>query len=596
MGMFLGYIKELYALSPIKFLVNGLLMVMLGVLESVGILMVIPLLIVAGVIPGVEAASGLIAWIDNFLRALGVILTLPLVLLLYVGIIVGQSWLQRYQTLLNTGIQQSYVVHLSTRLFRAVAYADWQYLVSKAKSDISNVLITELLRVHSGIQVFLQMISAATITLLQVVVAFLVAPGLTSLVLASAIVLLVALRGFVKKARRIGEELSDLNQGLYFTLTEHLNGIKEIKSYGIEEAQVANYNRVRVMMKNNIINFARIQTGLTMLNKVGSAVLISVFLFFAIAIFKLNPQEFIVITVIAARIWPRVLSLQSSLQHINSVLPAFHVVKNLENQCLAAQENFAEDGAATKLQLRRGVEFRHVSFGYAEERAGFVVEEASFELPVGTTTAFVGSSGAGKSTMVDLLMGLLKPVKGEILVDGEPLDDNLRSWRRSIGYVPQEPFLLNATIRDNLLWACPEATEEQMWEALRLASVEAFVQSLPDGLGTVVGDRGVRLSGGERQRVVLARALLRKPSVLILDEATSSLDSENEKRIQQAIESLQGKLTIVVIAHRISTIRNADNIIVLEQGRIIEIGNYQSLMNNKYSRFYALANLSETAP
>lgn len=155
---------------------------------------------------------------------------------------------------------------------------------------------------------------------------------------------------------------------------------------------------------------------------------------------------------------------------------------------------------------------------------------------------------------------------------------------------------MNATIRENLLWACPDATEEGMWEALRLASIESFVKSLPDGLDTVVGDRGVRLSGGERQRVALARALLRKPSVLILDEATSSLDTENEKRIQQAIESLQGKLTMVVIAHRISTIRNAESILVLEQGRIVERGNYQSLMRKKDSRFYALACLSETAP
>ena len=155
---------------------------------------------------------------------------------------------------------------------------------------------------------------------------------------------------------------------------------------------------------------------------------------------------------------------------------------------------------------------------------------------------------------------------------------------------------MNASIRDNLLWACPDATEEGMWEAMRLASVNSFVKSLPDGLDTVVGDRGVRLSGGERQRIVLARALLRRPSVLILDEATSSLDSENEKRIQQAIESLRGKLTIVIIAHRISTIKNADQILVLEQGRILEEGNYRSLMRNKDSRFHALAYLSETAP
>lgn len=235
------------------------------------------------------------------------------------------------------------------------------------------------------------------------------------------------------------------------------------------------------------------------------------------------------------------------------------------------------------------MEFRDVSFYYDSTRANYAVEEANFFLPAGTTTAFVGVSGSGKSTLVDLLMGLITPKRGYILIDGEPLLENLRPWRNSIGYVPQDAFLFNASIRENLLWACPDASEEGMWEALRLAAVYSFVISLPDGLDTVVGDRGVRLSGGERQRIVLARALLRKPSVLILDEATSSLDSENEKRIQQAIESLQGKLTIVIIAHRISTIRNADRILVLEQGRVVEQGNYQSLMKNRDSRFYDLA-------
>jgi ATP-binding cassette subfamily C protein len=271
------------------------------------------------------------------------------------------------------------------------------------------------------------------------------------------------------------------------------------------------------------------------------------------------------------------------------VLPAFQKVKEMEEECNAARENLPETEAG-RIELKRGVEFRNVSFHYDSDRAGYAVKDVDFVLPAGTTTAFVGVSGAGKSTLVDLLIGLLTPQKGAVLIDGAPLSENLRSWRNSIGYVPQDALLFNASIRKNLLWICPEASEEEMWEALRLAAVDSFVGSLPGGLDTVVGDRGVRLSGGERQRIVLARALLRKPSVLILDEATSSLDSENEKRIQQAVENLQGQMTIVVIAHRISTIRNADRIIVLEQGQIAETGDYVSLIK-KGGRFQTLASL-----
>ena len=594
MGMLVVYIRELYHLSRMKFLVNVLLMVVLGMLEGIGVLMIIPLLIVAGIIPGIQVTSGLTSWLSHFFQNIGMNLSLPLVLLLYTGIIFGQSWLQRYQSMLNFDIQQSFGVFISVRLFRAVAYAEWQLLISRTKSDITHVIISELMRVYNGVNYFLQMIATSIITLMQIVIAIMIAPGLTGLVLASALVLFVSLQGFVRKSRKLGQDLSNLNRDLLFDLTEHLNGIKEIKSYGVESAQVHNFVLTRNMMKNNLIGFNRIQTRISMLYKVGAAVFISLFLFSAIEIFKLNAQEFIVISVISARLWPRLSSFQVGLQNINSVLPAFQAAKELENQCLAARENLPEDGAFSRMELKCGVEFRGVSFYYDSARANYAIEEANFVLPVGTTTAIVGVSGSGKSTLVDLLMGLLTPKKGNILVDGEPLSENLRPWRSSIGYVPQEAFLLNASIRENLLWACPDAAEEGMWEALRLASVESFVKSLPDGLDTVVGDRGVRLSGGERQRIVLARALLRKPSVLILDEATSSLDSENEKRIQQAIESLRGKLTIVVIAHRISTIRNADRILVLEQGQIVEEGNYQSLMKNKDSRFCALAYLSET--
>jgi len=565
------------------------LMVLLGMLEGIGILMIIPLLIVAGIIPGMQAGSGLTSLVNQFFQNIGVPLSLAVVLLLYTGLNFGQSWLQRCQSLLNFDIQQSFGVFLSVRLFRAVAYAEWQILISKTKSDITHVLISELLRVYSGVGYFLQMITTALITIIQIVIAFMIAPVLTCLVMAGAFILFMFLQTFVKESRRTGQDISNLNRNLLFDLTEHLNGIKEIKSYGIEAAQIHNFIKTRKMIKKNLTRFIKIQTRTDMLYKVGAAVFISIFLYCAIKIFNLNPQEFIIISVISARLWPKLSSFQTGLQNINMTLPAFRAAKELENQCLAARENLPEDETLKRINLKRGVEFRDVSFYYDSTRAKYAVERANFILPAGTTTAFVGVSGAGKSTLVDLLIGLLTPKKGEILVDGEPLLENLRLWRNSIGYVPQDALLFNASIRENLSWVCPYVSEKEMWESLRLAAVDSFVRNLPDGLDTVVGDRGIRLSGGERQRIVLARALLRKPSVLILDEATSSLDSENEKRIQQAIENLQGKMTIVVIAHRISTIRNADRILVMEQGRIVEQGNYQSLMKNRDSRFHALA-------
>jgi ATP-binding cassette subfamily C protein len=187
-------------------------------------------------------------------------------------------------------------------------------------------------------------------------------------------------------------------------------------------------------------------------------------------------------------------------------------------------------------------------------------------------------------------MGLLVPDTGRVLVDDVPVGaERVRSWRTSIGYVAQETFLFHDTVRANLLWARPEADDKEIWWTLRLAAAEGFVSGLPEGLETVLGDRGVRLSGGERQRIALARALLREPSLLILDEATSALDSENERRIQNAIDALRGQMTILIITHRLSTVHGADVIHVLEQGRLVETGDWETLTRKGDGRFNALA-------
>src|SRR5690625_1410551 len=201
-------------------------------------------------------------------------------------------------------------------------------------------------------------------------------------------------------------------------------------------------------------------------------------------------------------------------------------------------------------------------------------------------TAIVGKSGAGKSTLIDLLMGLNQPEKGAVLIDGKKLtSDKLQSLRQSISYVAQEPFLFNTSVRENLVLVEENASEEQIWEALEFSSAAEFVSKLPEGLDTVIGDRGIKLSGGERQRLVLARAILRKPSILVLDEATSALDTENESKIQQELARLNRKMTIIVIAHRLSTIRNADQVVVLDEGEVVQIGGFKQLSNEKKGVF-----------
>ncbi|WP_148137586.1 ABC transporter ATP-binding protein [Candidatus Formimonas warabiya] len=590
MRNFLFYIKDLYAYAKLKILLNLVLMVLLGLLEGIGILMLIPFLSIAGILSSTTAAGGADFWLKQFFSDLGTTISLPVVLLIYTGIIFVQSWLRRYQSNLNTRIQQGFYSFLSIRMFQALAYTKWSSLMARKKSDVTHLLTGELARVSGGTQYVLQMTATAVISTIQIGIAFLLSPGLTFLVLLGGMAFFCWMQRYVKEAKKTGASISQHTRNLFFDVTEHLNGIKEVKTCGMETRQIENFIKLRQAIENNFVRFNRIQSGTDMLYRVGAAVFISIFLYSGIEIFQIQAEELLLMVVIFARLWPRLSSLQVGLQQVAMMLPAFQAVLDFESQCLRDQEKYLEGPAYAPIELRSGIELKHVFFRYQQESSSYALRDISFSLPAGTTTALVGVSGSGKSTVADLITGLITPQQGEILIDGTPIANSaLHLWRRGIGYVPQDAFLFHASIRDNMGWAHPGASEEEIWKALKMAAIDEFAAHLPERLNTVVGDRGVRLSGGERQRMVLARALLRKPSVLILDEATSSLDGENEKRIYQAIESLHGRLTILVIAHRLSTIRKADQIIVLDQGRIVEKGNYANLMENKESRLRALA-------
>ena len=280
-------------------------------------------------------------------------------------------------------------------------------------------------------------------------------------------------------------------------------------------------------------------------------------------------------------------SLQQSYQKFVTDLPAFATIAEMQDRCVAVAE--PEPMCFRGIELRDSIRLEGVSFAYEERGEPIVISDLNLTIRAGETTAIVGPSGAGKSTVADLVMGLIVPDEGRVLVDETPLHvEQMQAWRSKIGYVPQDTFLFHDTVRANLLWAYPIASDEEMRQALRLAAAEEFVYRLPEGMETVLGDRGVRLSGGERQRLALARALLRKPSLLILDEATSNLDSENERDVQKAIQKLHGSMTILLITHRLFTVRSADLIYVLEQGRVVESGDKETLIARENGRFLAL--------
>jgi ATP-binding cassette subfamily C protein len=261
-----------------------------------------------------------------------------------------------------------------------------------------------------------------------------------------------------------------------------------------------------------------------------------------------------------------------------SVDPIYEDLKELEN----SGEELAKDRKKDiQLELSNSIEAKKIYYRYpgCEE---FALNGLSFSIPKGKAVAFVGASGAGKSTVVDMLLGLLEPEEGVIEVDGENVFNNLSAWQRTIGYIPQSIYLADETLRNNVAFGVPEKEidEEKVLHALELAQLSGLLATLPLGLDTILGENGTRLSAGQRQPVGIARALYHDPKVLVMDEATSALDNITEKDITKAIEALKGERTIIVIAHRLTTVMNCNKLYLMEEGKIIEEGTYSELIDS----------------
>jgi ATP-binding cassette subfamily C protein len=565
----------------------------LSATQGAQLLLLVPLMQLVGL----DVQQGSVGWlaelVSSVFATVGVRPTLITVLGAFLLFTAGLELIARWQTTFNFKLQQDFVASLRQRLYRAIVNTDWLTFSRRRSSDFTHALSTELDRVGDATMYLLRLITDAILACVYVLLALRLSAGLTALVFVSGAGLLLLLRGKTRAARWTGGDISLATNALYAAAIEHLSGMKTVKSYDVEERNADIFSRLVDKVAQVRLNAVRNYAGTRFWFAAGSAIILSITLFVSLEVLGISTAGLLLLLFLFHRIIPLFKDGQQSYQQFLNGLPAFAGVMEMQGWCEAAAEPQAE--RQEEVELRGSIRFEGVSFGYGGDGGIPAVAGLDLEIRAEETTAIVGPSGAGKSTVADLVMGLIVPDRGRVLVDEVPLSPKrMRSWRAQIGYVAQDTFLFHDTVRANLLWARPEATDEEIWRALRSASAEKFVSALPAGMETVVGDRGVRLSGGERQRLALARALLREPSLLILDEATSSLDSENEKRILRAIDELHGRITILVITHRLSTIRGADVIHVLERGHLVESGDWDTLVGRESSRFSALQRAQST--
>jgi ATP-binding cassette subfamily C protein len=573
---FVRFCATLVATMRWQVVVALVLLVAAGAVEGLGLLLLIPLLQAIGLDAGDGQASHISHGVTVALARVGLRANLGLVLTLFVCLSGVRIAFSRWEAVSASALQYGFVSRLRDSLFRAVAGADWLFLSRCRASDLTYVMTSEIDRIGAGSYSVVALAETSLRAVIYAAFAFRLSPQVTIVVMLCGAAMAAALSGVHRRSLALGEKATDSGTLFYAGAIDSIAGLKTAKSYGVEaraQRQFSALSRsVSDVGKAALDTYAYARAWF----EGGSVLMLAVLVFVSAGVLSLPGATVLMLLYLFARLTPILTAVQRCAQESLTMAPAFDNVMRLEARCLQSPD--VDAGVDGFIGLKCSLRFEGVAFRYAPDER-LVLRTVDLEIRAGSVTAIVGASGAGKSTIADLMMGLLAPTDGRIVVDGCLLDaSNVRGWRQHVSYVAQDSFFFHASIRENLTWVCPAASESEIARALTLSAADQFVRELPHGLDTIVGDRASRISGGERQRLALARALLRRPALLILDEATSALDSENESRVHDAIERLRGAMTIVVIAHRPSSLRRADTIHVLDGGRVAQSGSWDTLV------------------
>jgi len=481
------------------------------------------------------------------------------------------------------------------RLFAHYLHSDYNILLSRNSSDLINNIVNTTTTIYSLVLRNILMLAIETIMIACVMAVLLMANPIMTL---SALALMIVSIGIIYLVNRNrlalwGQRQQKARQLVFQTLQQAFHSIKEVKIFGCETQILRNFATARQEM-------AVIDANMLVLSNIPRLWIESVAVcgfVGAVAYVVLQGETatglFSLLALFAAAAFRLIPSFNRILMAMNNLRTGIYAVNTVHADLTATRNKAPASAEAPPLPFNDTIVFENVSYAYPDTETS-AASGINLQIRKGEAIGLVGASGAGKTTIADLLLGLLNPSQGRIVVDGQDISENVRGWQKNLSYVPQTVYLSDDSIRRNVAFGIPdeEIDDAQIMAALRLAQLEDFVQTLPEGLDTFVGERGTWLSGGQRQRIGIARALYHDPDVLVLDEATSSLDSEAEHEISTAIDRLSGSKTIIIIAHRLSTLRSCDRLVFMANAGIEDTGSFDTLAQ-KNSSFKRLVELSK---
>ena len=468
----------------------------------------------------------------------------------------------------------------SERMMKNFIRRDYEFFLSADTAVIQRSITSDVNNMYALIQALLTLVSEAIVFLGIALALILKDPLMAAIITVLLVITLFVIKIFIKPVmKKAGEENQEYYSGLFKHISETVMGIKEIKVSGREKQFVEDYKEcgkgyVGAVQKYTVIN--NIPRLIIEVVCMAGVVLYFLYLYLYGGDAAKSIGTLSMFALGLTRLMPCANRINNQLNNIAYFEPFFMgVTDNLQDEIQSGKTDISSlEPPTEKLPATKEITMTDITFHYANTRGVNILEHANLTIPIGTSVGIVGTTGAGKSTIVDILLGLLKAQEGEIRVDGVNIfeNGNYRKWLKNVGYIPQSIFMLDDTIRRNVAFGIreEEIDDDRVWEALKEAQLDEFVKTLPDGINTGIGERGLQISGGQRQRIGIARALYDDPEVLVMDEATSALDNETEKAIVDSINRLQGSKTMIIIAHRLQTIEKCDAVYRIENKQVIK--------------------------
>lgn len=536
-----------------------------GLAEGLSLTTLLPLLSTVG---GESAESGVGAYIVQNLRAVGIEPSIGVMLLIIVGGMIVRSLL----VLLANRQVGFTVAHVATslrlELIEALLASRWEYYLRQKTGSLANSVATEAYRAATGFEFGANAIAFFLQVVVYAAVAFMISWQATLISLVIGVIFLAVLHRLVEAAGRAGSRQTQLLRSLLSYLTDVLGSVKPLKAMARDNVADAILREQTIQLETAMRKEVISKEALRALQEPMLAALAAAGLYVTIVWLQQTLVSVMVLVFLLTRVLGLLNKTQRRFQQMKAQESAYWALRAAAEEARSASESLT---GTKQPSLEHSINVRNVWFNYG---AISVFRGLDMQIPVKALTVVVGTSGIGKSTLLDLLCALTRPDRGEILVDGVSLNDiDLRRWRHMIGYVPQDTILLHDSILNNIIIGEPDLTEADAERALRQAGAWGFVAAFPQGIHTVIGERGGRLSGGQRQRIAIARALAHKPCFLILDEPTSALDPDSERVICETLRTLSNNLTLIAVSHQAAVIEAADHLFRLSDGKAILIEN-----------------------